>query len=287
MKRLFKSLLILGLVLSLVGCKSGSNIKGTWKSEFGLTYTFNSDGTGLLSAGFGDPVEFTYTLNEDELEIVTTNDYQETVELYLIKVEDNKLKMAEKTEGSSLNYLIYNKVEESKKGEESQLPDLDNNSLKEIVEFTVNEVGEWAEFAGCAYCDWKKEYNGNYSVTCDDIKTIDDIKAYVSKAYTAEATERIMGAMPIEEYDGVLYTGIYGIGGIGYVIKEVTAAKDGDTYRVTFHIYEYDWETGNVLDKESSSSTFTLVNENGEWKFNDLVRLGLDYFSDDVTFTVE
>lgn len=291
MKKVTKLVVLLAMLLGLVGC-GGNKITGTWKSEVGLTYTFNSNGTGSQGFSLGDmSQEFTYTLKDDELQIVTTNEYSETVEIYLIKIENNQLKMASKTDGSSLNYLIYNKVEESKKDKNASAVNLTVEELETLVNNTLYESNDFAVFSGAGHVDWNDFYSDNegdhYAVVADGIKSLDDVRNKIATTYSKRTVEDIMGRISIFEKDGKLYTNTYGIGGIGDAIKQVSAKKDNDSYYVTLHIYGLDWETGQIPDVESSSQTYPVIYEDGRWVFDDVVYSYFNYLTDDVSFSVE
>ena len=82
MKNVVKSLLLIALLIivafAITGCGKENNepkeatIVGSWKYDGAdYTYTFNEDGTGKYNAA-GTDMEFTYTINENQISILYT-----------------------------------------------------------------------------------------------------------------------------------------------------------------------------------------------------------------------
>jgi|CXWK01.1.fsa_nt_gi hypothetical protein len=70
MKRLYLALVFLGL-LCIVGCSSSQDLVGLWVAEglqFGeMTLDLNGDNTGTITYDLTDPLEMTWSVEDDQL----------------------------------------------------------------------------------------------------------------------------------------------------------------------------------------------------------------------------
>jgi hypothetical protein len=67
-----KTLITMALALALIGCDSGSSLEGTYQDKFGMSeYTFNKDGTVVMSTFIGSAMEFDYEIEGDKVKMNT------------------------------------------------------------------------------------------------------------------------------------------------------------------------------------------------------------------------
>lgn len=108
MKKVISIVMVLCLALTLfAGCSNEQKIVGTWKgtAQTGLfntsvdvEYTFNEDGTGsmpVLQAGINIDVNFTYTIEEDKITVVTDAVVLSTTKTYTMAFEGDTLTLTE------------------------------------------------------------------------------------------------------------------------------------------------------------------------------------------------
>ena len=109
MKKVIGIALVLCLALTLfAGCGTNEQkIIGTWKgsvetgilnTSVNVEYTFNEDGTGsmpLLSSGIDVDVNFTYTINEDLITIVTDTAILSQTKVYSMAFEGDVLTLTD------------------------------------------------------------------------------------------------------------------------------------------------------------------------------------------------
>lgn len=120
-------LLVALMSLMLFGCGS-DGIKGEWKNELGMTYYFDGKNAGHYKAVFGDETPFTYSYKDGVLEVIESIGGFEQVSQYLIKIENNQLKMAPKTNDSTLVYTIFDKVNKTKNKDDGT-PNMSSSDL--------------------------------------------------------------------------------------------------------------------------------------------------------------
>ncbi len=121
MKKILSVALILCLALTLfAGCTNEKKIVGTWEGKyetglFGIStdieYNFKEDGTGsmpVLQTGINIDVNFTYTINEDTLTIVTDSEILSQTIVYTMEFEKDTLTLTDE-DGKA---LVLTKVEE-------------------------------------------------------------------------------------------------------------------------------------------------------------------------------
>ena len=99
---------IIALLLGLNKTKKPSII-GTWTTDGVTIYKFNKDNTGALIVSLGE-YEFTYTIDDDTLEIDFKNERSEDAK-YKYTFEDNKLIL----EGDNGKYTFIKKNDEKEK----------------------------------------------------------------------------------------------------------------------------------------------------------------------------
>lgn len=116
-KRIVAACLALLMLFNLCGCSSSNKVVGAWKSDLGVIYVFEKDGTGIQANGFGQGNAFVYSTNGDVLTITSNAGGFEVVEELSFKIENNQLKLAVNTDGSQKMYMVYSKIDESEIGE--------------------------------------------------------------------------------------------------------------------------------------------------------------------------
>ena len=121
MKKIISIALVLCLALVLfAGCGTNEEkIIGTWKGSIetgilntsvNVEYTFNEDGTGsmpVLKSSVGIDVNFTYTIEEDLITIVTDASILSQTKVYSMAFEDDTLILTDEENES----IILTRVE--------------------------------------------------------------------------------------------------------------------------------------------------------------------------------
>lgn len=108
MKKVISVVMILCLALTLLaGCSNEQKIVGTWKgtretgilnTSIDVEYTFEEDGTGsmpVLQTGINIDVNFTYTINEDTVTIVTDSAILSQTYVYTMEFEGDTLTLTD------------------------------------------------------------------------------------------------------------------------------------------------------------------------------------------------
>lgn len=73
MKKILFTIILITIVLLTTSCGKTNSIVGTWKSDDGLTYNFNSDGTGTYNI-IESVLNFTYTIEKNTISILYESD---------------------------------------------------------------------------------------------------------------------------------------------------------------------------------------------------------------------
>ena len=108
-KRVITVLLLVLTVLGLCGCGDRNKLVGTWaQDDNSLSFEFNKDGTGMVLFDFGllqytFAYDFTYSLDDDSLEMIIDRAGLKIIENYTISFENESLIMTDSM-GKSQTY---------------------------------------------------------------------------------------------------------------------------------------------------------------------------------------